>query len=291
MLAFPFRVLVHKMRLGYSPLIAIVGDETGIGKSMLGCKTSELVLRAVSNKIWKPKDNLFFKMADFSLELMKSEQRIFIIEEAEIELGSDDWQTIQNRWFARMKSTQRIKGNLYIIILPMFMQLARKHRRAVNFIFDVKNRGFFSAYKIRKNSAQLLGDEMSRFHIGSCTYGLPNCKKEYDKLDHANKKRIETEETEILNEKLVEIRTKRSLENIKIICPYCDTHITYRGDTYTFLKKLFSNNYYHHVEYCKKRIYLSPLERNKLMEIFKCDSKGYKIGEANTKHDDTRLED
>lgn len=291
MLPVPFQVLVEKMLNGYSPLLAIVGDETGIGKSMLGCRTAELVYKSAFNKQWKPTGNVFFRMSDFSLELMKSESRIFVLEEGEIELGSDEWQSIQNKWFSRMKSTQRIKGNLYIIILPMFMQLARKHRRAVNYLFDVKHRGFFNAYKIRKNSSQLLGDELSKFHIGSCTYNLPLCKEEYDILDKKNKQRIEVEETERFKEEMEVIRTKRSVENIKIICPYCDTQIKFRGDVYIFLKKLFSGKYFHAQPYCRQRVFLSPLEKDKLMKIFNCDDKGNKKGKADLMTKDTRLDD
>lgn len=291
MLPVPFEVLAEKLLNGYSPLLVIVGDETGIGKSMLACRTAELVYKRAFNLQWKPEGNLFFRMSDFSLELMKSEQRIFVLEEGEIELGSDDWHSIQNRWFSRMKSTQRIKGNLYIIVLPMFMQLARKHRRAVNYMFDVKHRGFFNAYKIRKNASQILGDEISRFHIGSCVYNLPLCKEEFDVLDKKNKQRIEIEESEKFNEQMQIIRTKRAVENIKIICPYCDTQINFRGDVYIFLKKLFSGKYFHAQPYCRKRVFLSPLEKERLMEIFNCDEYGNKKGVAKLKTEDTRLPD
>lgn len=221
-LAIPFEVLAKKINEGFSPLVVIVGDETGIGKSMLASRLAELVYYRACGKIWKPTGNLFFKMSEFKGELFKSSKRIFIIEEAEIELGSDEWQSIQNKYFNRMKSTQRIKGNLYIVVIPIFMQLARKHRRSVNFLFDVKYRGFFQAYKIIKRSAQILGDEIGRFHLCSCLYNLPNCKEEYDKLDILNKEKIEKEEGEKL-EMAIELRNaKKDKIFYQYTCPYCD---------------------------------------------------------------------
>ena len=224
-LPLAWEVLARKIVDGFSPLLTIVGDETGVGKSMLAGKTAERVLYRATGKKWLPKtdteQNLFFKMSDFKNELFESKNRVFIIEEAEIELGSDEWQSIQNKYFNRMKSTQRIKGNLYIVVLPIFMDLARKHRRAVNYMFDVKARGFFNAYKIVKNSGQLLGDEIRRFYLSSLIYGLPDCKKEYDDFDILNKEKIEIEEGKKL-ENIMNIRkVKRDKIKYEYICEHC----------------------------------------------------------------------
>ena len=221
-LPLPFEILARKMVLGFSPQLVIVGDETGVGKSMLGARASEIILYRAFGKIWKPKDNLFFKMKDFKDELLKSSHRIFIIEEAEIELGSDEWQNIQNKYFNRMKSTQRIKGNLYIVILPIFMQLARKNRRSVNYLWDVKGRGYFKAYKIIKKASQVLGDELGKWFICNCTYQLPTCKKEYDISDKINKDKIEEEEGRKLEYQIALKEVKKDIIYYTYTCPYCD---------------------------------------------------------------------
>jgi len=220
-LLLPFEILARKMIMGFSPQLIIVGDETGIGKSMLGARASELILYRAFGKVWTPKENIFFKMTDFKDELFKSSHRIFIIEEAEIELGSDEWQSIQNKYFNRMKSTQRIKGNLYIVILPIFMQLARKNRRSVNYLWDVRGRGYFKAYKIIKKASQILGDELSKWFICNCTYQLPNCKKEYDILDKINKDEIEKQEGEKLEQVLQMKKIKQDIIYYTYTCPYC----------------------------------------------------------------------
>lgn len=227
----PLETLAIKLTTGYSPQLVIVGDETGIGKSMLGCRSAELIYYRAFGKIWKPivydddgniiEQNLFFRMSEFKSELFHTSQRILIIEEAEIELGSDDWASIQNKYFARMKSTQRIKGNLYIIILPIFMQLAKKHRRAVNYVFDVKSRGFFQAYKLKKQASQVTGDELSKFYIGSCLYNLPNCKEDFDRLDIENKNRIELEEGDKLESEMLLKKAKKDKIKYRYTCPYC----------------------------------------------------------------------
>jgi DNA-directed RNA polymerase subunit RPC12/RpoP len=216
-LSLPLETLHLSMIRGYSPLIAVVGSETGVGKSMFTARASELIYNRTYGKVWRPKDNdgqnLFFFMQDFKTELFKSQGRIFILDEAEIELGSDDWQTVANRWFSRMKSTQRIKGNLYFVVLPMFMLLARKHRRAVNYIWDIKGRGFGNCYKIVKKSAQLLGDDMSRFYIGSMRLNEPDCKLEYKIMDNENKKRIEHIESDKYDYEL--FKQSKGLEKFK----------------------------------------------------------------------------
>jgi len=199
-LALPLEALSLKMKSGFSPLVCVVGDETGIGKSMFTARACELIYWRTYGKVWRPmankEENLFFFMSRMKTELFKANHRIMVIEEAEIELGSDDWQSIANRWFSRMKSTQRIKGNLYFTLLPMFMLLARKHRRAVNFIWNIKKRGFADCYLLKKRPAQIMGDDMSRVYLGSVHLKLPDCKTEYDFYDHENKKSIEQLEAE-----------------------------------------------------------------------------------------------
>ena len=147
-LPVPLEALHLKIKYGYSPMVCIVGDETGIGKSRIGLRISELVYWRTYKKKWEMQKSVFFSMTKFKDNLFDTQGEIFIIEEAEIELGSDDWQSISNRWFSRIKDTQRIKGNIYIIILSMFMSLAKKHRRRINYIVDVKGRGFANFWKI-----------------------------------------------------------------------------------------------------------------------------------------------
>lgn len=196
-LFLPLEALSLKMKTGFSPLVCVVGDETGIGKSMFVARACELIYWRTYKKKWLPFDdknketNLFFYMDKFKTELFNARQRILIIDEAEIELGSDDWQSIANRWFSRMKSTQRIKGNLYFVVLPMFSLLAKKHRRAVNYIWYVKKRGFALCYKIKKKPAQILGDDISRFPIGAMGLTMPDCSSLYKFHDTENKKLIE----------------------------------------------------------------------------------------------------
>jgi DNA-directed RNA polymerase subunit RPC12/RpoP len=93
-----------------------------------------------------------------------------------------------------MKSTQRIKGNLYFVILPMFSLLAKKHRRATNYIWEFKSKGFMNCYKIKKLPANVDGDDIYKKYIGSVILGLPDCKIQYELMDIENKKKIEIEE-------------------------------------------------------------------------------------------------
>jgi len=268
-LPIPLEALAIKLISGYSPQLVIVGDETGIGKSMLGCRSAELIYYRAFGKIWKPiiydenkkilEQNLFFRMSKFKGELFRTSKRILIIEEAEIELGSDNWASIQNKYFARMKSTQRIKGNLYIIILPIFMQLAKKHRRAVNYIFDVKSRGFFQAYKLLKKASQVTGDELSKFYLGGCTYNLPNCKEDFDKLDKENKDRIEIEEGENLEYQIALKQAKKDKLKYRFSCPYCKfAWENYQIPTKTLNKSCPS---------CKKFIYHKQDETFKVFRV------------------------
>lgn len=250
-LPLAWEILARKLIDGYSPLVVIVGDETGIGKSMLAGKTAEKVYFRAFGKKWLPKtdkeQNLFFRMSDFRSELFESKNRIFIVEEAEIELGSDDWHSIQNKYFNRMKSTQRIKGNLYIVVLPIFMDLARRHRRAVNYMFDVKQRGFFNAYKIVKNASKLLGDEIRRFYLSSLIYGLPNCKNEYDNFDIKNKKLIEIAE----GRKLENIMNLRKVKRDKIKYEYTCEHCGFIWQT----TRKPSDSYNSTCRLCKKKCF------------------------------------
>jgi len=213
-LAIPLEALHLKIRHGYSPLVCIVGDETGIGKSRVGLRISELIYWRTYIKKWEMQKSVFFSMTKFKDKLFDTQGEIFIIEEAEIELGSDDWQSISNRWFSRIKDTQRIKGNIYIIVLPMFMALAKKHRRRINYIIDVKGRGFANFWKIKKRSAELMGDELSKTFIGSVILSLPECDKEFEIIDRLNKQRIEKEQGELFDK---ELRYKELVREKKIM--------------------------------------------------------------------------
>jgi ribosomal protein S27E len=240
-LALPLEALSIKMKAGFSPLVCVVGDETGIGKSMFVARSSELIYWRTYGKIWRPKtnaeENLFFFMSRMKKELFNANHRIMVIEEAEIELGSDDWQSIANRWFSRMKSTQRIKGNLYFTLLPMFMLLARKHRRAVNFIWNIKKRGFADCYFLHKKPAQIMGDDMARVYLGSVHLKLPDCKIEYDFYDHENKKAIEQIEGQKYDyekhlqdkkmEKFKQFVEKQNGNTFKYKCYSCGNKLTF----------------------------------------------------------------
>jgi len=209
----PLETLSLKMKTGYSPLNVVVGDETGIGKSRWTLRASELIMWRTFQQKWEMKDNVFFSMNKFKESLFNATGRIMIIEEGEIELGSDEWQSISNRWFSRIKDTQRIKGNVYFIVLPIFMALARKHRRRVNLIIDVKGRGFANVYKIIRKPVQLLGDELSKIYIGSVQLNLPDCDKEFEILDRLNKQRIEKEQGDLFDKeiKYKELREKKRM--------------------------------------------------------------------------------
>lgn len=215
-LNLPLEALSIKLKNGFSPMIAVVGDETGIGKTRYTSRCAELIYWRTYKQVWHPKGNMFFQLSSFKDELFNATGRVFQLEETEIELGSDEWNTIQNKWFSRIKDTQRIKGNLYFIVAPMMMAIAKKHRRRINWIIDVKHRGFANWYKIKKYSANLLGDDLSKMYIGSVVLSKPDCELEIDILDRDNKKRIETEQSEQYDKEIEYNKKVREAKIIKI---------------------------------------------------------------------------
>ena len=110
----------------HSPVIVILG-ETGSGKTCFGIN-----LALALNPEWRPEENLFVSLPELTKKVITSKKQIIIMDEAGIHLNAKRWYSDFNIFFSQIIQTQRYRNNIYIIILPHILFLAKDHRRILN---------------------------------------------------------------------------------------------------------------------------------------------------------------
>lgn len=219
------RKIIWKMRRGYSPVILVVGPQNS-GKTQLSGLVAETLHPLFNKGRWSPKDHLIFDMNVFSHKFLQSVKKIFVVAEAGFDLSFDQWFNKTNRFFDRIVTTQRVMGNCYILNIPVGKDLGRRHRRKLDYVFEVVRHGRFKAVINRVKRGIMSGDEFKSFYLEDYTnVPLPRCHREIDRLDKENKKRIREEiigEFQEETKKQEIIKTEKKELPAKIICAKCN---------------------------------------------------------------------
>jgi len=197
------RAIKKHQEKGHSPMVLVTG-RTGNFKS-LGTLTlcSQLDPNFNEETI---RTNLFVDIREFVRKIRKAKKEILIVDEAGIHLYSKTWQSDFNRYFYQIVQTQRHRNNIYFVILPIAMSLAKDHRRMVDFEvemigkkIDPKNRnkalyGVANVYLIAHRHGAFVGEDIKRKWIYSARIYPPS-----DNLIRAYKQRENIEKRKILD--------------------------------------------------------------------------------------------
>lgn len=175
---------------GLSTTIVICGG-TGKGKSITG-----LAMLLLLSKLFKIDVNLeksvYMKIDKFMMDFIKSQNNIFIMDEAKTELGAKEWYSKLNTFFANILATQRYRKNVYIIILPLAKTLAKDHRDMIDVIIEMKDKGWASTYIIGRRWSEIQKFELWKFYVGDMIIKLPDKKivEEYELIGNRKKEEI-----------------------------------------------------------------------------------------------------
>lgn len=180
--------IINKMLHDYSPVILVVGPPNS-GKTMLSAIMAEILYPIFNKgKEWDYKEYTVFDMNTLSHRFLKMRKTPIVIAEAGYELAFDQWFDKTNKFFDRIVTTQRVMGNCYFLNIPVGKDLARRHRRKINYILKVRGHGRFVAKINRIKDDIMSGNEFRPFYLEEY-FGvpLPKCHKALKKLDDANK--------------------------------------------------------------------------------------------------------
>lgn len=215
-----FRKIIAKMRQGYSPVVLITGAPNA-GKTCLGALLAEVIQFTFKGSYnpWDPEKNCFFDMNELSYKLIDAKKEAILIAEAGYDLSFDEWMSKCNKFFDKIVTTQRIMGNCYILNIPVAKDLARRQRRKIDFLFDVKYWGLAKVWQIKVKTREMIGNEFGGMYLGEIAgFPLPQCHKKLKELDEANKHRIRSELITDFQESETIEKEKRIMKKTRYKC-------------------------------------------------------------------------
>jgi len=215
-----FKRILQKMRWGYSPVILMTGNPN-VGKTALGGLISEVISFNFHNIPWNPEKYTFFDMNELSYKLLNVRKQCILIAEAGYDLSFDEWMKKASKFFDKVITTQRIMGNCYILNIPVAKDLARRFRRKIDFLFDVKRWGLAKVWEIKIKTREMVGNEFGGMYWGEISgYPLPRCWKQLKEMDEANKNRIRKELIDNFQQERKIEETKKTIRKLR--CGDCN---------------------------------------------------------------------
>jgi hypothetical protein len=199
-------MIMKQQKKGHSPMILVTG-RTGTFKSLGTLTICSEILDLKDEKKGEEfiNNNLFVDIRDFVRKIRKAKKEILIIDEAGIHLYSKTWQSDFNRYFYQIVQTQRHRNNIYFVILPVAMSLAKDHRRMIDFEvemigkkIDPKNKnkalyGIANVYLIAHRHGAFYSEDIKRKWLFRAKIYPPS-----DSLISAYKQRENKEKRKIL---------------------------------------------------------------------------------------------
>jgi len=186
--------LVHgtlkKHKAGKSPIILITG-ELGNGKTMAAIGLADLLNVKINGEKWSM-DNIFHNVKKFVGKMYSAKNEILVFDEAGITLSSGEWWSKFNKAFYKIIQTQRFKNNIYIIVLPVAMSLAKDHRRMIDFKIQMVKKRVGKCWLVKKEWAKLSGDEIKSIWLGYLVFPVieKGVVKEYKRVEKREKSAI-----------------------------------------------------------------------------------------------------
>lgn len=137
---------IDQVKKDYSPIILIVGKQRR-GKSNMGLAIADKLMHHFHNRSFEPKKNLFFDPLELIIRMEEATQEPLIIDEAGVGLNAQEFYSHLNIAMNKIIQTQAYRNNVYILILPMAVNLAKIHRRFINFRLNMVARGVARVHK------------------------------------------------------------------------------------------------------------------------------------------------
>lgn len=131
--------LVLRNKLGYQSAI-IINGEPNSGKTVVGNLIKYMITLGYYHETMDIKD-YFFGIRELAKISNKPEEhnRVYLNDETSDELSVRNWNSINNTLWNLILSTQRVKKNIYINMLPHIRQMSKPHLILYNFMIEVDN--------------------------------------------------------------------------------------------------------------------------------------------------------
>jgi hypothetical protein len=148
-------LMIHRMeKKGYDNFLLIDGKE-GFGKTTLGSQICYYVSKETGRRFTH--EDIYFRVKQLLEEMQKSRARIFLLDEAELDLLSEQRGKMQ-RYFMQMLMAARKKNHFIVAIIPTIKKLKSfVVERAIGFIRvyspDNLSRGYYAYYKEESKNA------------------------------------------------------------------------------------------------------------------------------------------
>lgn len=132
------RYLIHQSER-YSPIVLIQGNMQ-TGKSTMLKVFSDIISQEKFKIDWDYKKYCAKSFDELIEYVDKYDDSIIAIEEAGFQLSAMEWYSKSNNLFDKIMQTQAYKHNIYFIVLPHSLGVAKAHRRLVDMTFIVKRK-------------------------------------------------------------------------------------------------------------------------------------------------------
>jgi hypothetical protein len=124
----------------------IVGKQRR-GKSNMGLAIADKLMHYFHDRPFEPRKNLFFDPLDMIIRMEEARKEPLIIDEAGVGLNAQEFYSHLNIAMNKIIQSQAYLNNIYILILPMAMNLAKVHRNYINFRLNMIARGVARVHK------------------------------------------------------------------------------------------------------------------------------------------------
>ena len=132
------RYFRFQIKCGYAPIMLICGRQR-TGKTFAAMTIAEYISAFRGQKF--SFSDMFFKIEDMAQRYDEESKKVFILDEAGIDLNVYEGNQLHQRVFQKIIESQAVKQNILLIVLPHARDIGAHHFHHVNCILEMTGRG------------------------------------------------------------------------------------------------------------------------------------------------------
>lgn len=132
------KIIEARFNLGFQTVILITGD-TNAGKTKFGLLIQYLINKGLLNKKMSM-NNYYYSVIDIAKKIDELNKDTVFYDEAGDELDVRAWNNVFNKILSNILQTQRVKRNIYFIIVPHARLITHTHLVLFDFHFVIRNK-------------------------------------------------------------------------------------------------------------------------------------------------------
>ena len=214
------KIIETRFKLGFQTVILITGD-TNSGKTKFGLLVQYLINKGLLKKPMSM-DNYYYSVIDIAKELDNLSKDTVFYDEAGDELDMRAWNNVFNKILSNILQTQRVKRNIYFIIVPHVRLITHTHLVLFDFHFIIRNKISLKNHTMERmaqifelKTKHLMLNDFEDFidyiHLGN--FNIPNYKND-ENLKEFNKFVEKYEVFELEKKKKIALKIKKEAMEI-----------------------------------------------------------------------------